>query len=57
MAWLSLLAKPNTDGENAIQLRGLQKAGLPVFNQIKELRKGHPIAEWERKTRVAFHIN
>ena len=34
-----------------------QRAGLPVFNQIKELRKGHPIAEWERKTREAFHID
>jgi ketol-acid reductoisomerase len=33
-----------------------QKAGLPVFNQIKELRNNHPIAEWERKTREAFHV-
>ena len=33
-----------------------QKAGLPVFNQIKELRSQHPIAEWERKTREAFYV-
>jgi len=33
-----------------------QKAGLPVFNQIKELRNEHPIAEWERLTREAFHL-
>jgi ketol-acid reductoisomerase len=31
-----------------------QKAGLPVFNQIKEARNLHPIAEWEHKTREAF---
>ncbi len=33
-----------------------QKAGLPVFNQIKEARNLHPIAEWERKTREAFRL-
>jgi ketol-acid reductoisomerase len=33
-----------------------QKAGLPLFNQIKELRNQHPIAEWDRKTRKAFRI-
>jgi ketol-acid reductoisomerase len=33
-----------------------QKAGLPVFNQIKEARNLHPIAEWERKTREAFRM-
>ncbi|HEY49478.1 MAG TPA: ketol-acid reductoisomerase [Dehalococcoidia bacterium] len=33
-----------------------QKAGLPVFNQIKEARSLHPIAEWEKATREAFHI-
>ena len=34
-----------------------QKAGLPVFNQIRELRNQHPIAEWDRKTREAFRID
>jgi ketol-acid reductoisomerase len=34
-----------------------QKAGLPVFTQIKELRNDHPIAEWDRKTRNAFRID
>lgn len=34
-----------------------QKAGLPVFTQIKELRNDHPIAEWDRKTRDAFRID
>jgi len=34
-----------------------QKAGLPLFNQIKELRNQHPIAEWDRATRQAFHID
>jgi ketol-acid reductoisomerase len=34
-----------------------QKAGLPVFNQIKEARDQHPIAEWERATRQAFKID
>jgi ketol-acid reductoisomerase len=33
-----------------------QKAGLPVFKQIKEMRNQHPIAEWERKTRKAFRV-
>jgi ketol-acid reductoisomerase len=34
-----------------------QKAGLPVFNQIKEMRDQHPIAEWDRLTREAFRLN
>ncbi len=34
-----------------------QKAGLPVFNQIKEARDQHPIAEWDRATRQAFKID
>lgn len=33
-----------------------QRAGLPMFNQIKELRNQHPIAEWDHKTRKAFRI-
>jgi ketol-acid reductoisomerase len=33
-----------------------QKAGLPVFNQIKELRDQHPIAQWEQATRQAFRV-
>ncbi len=33
-----------------------RQAGLPVFNQIRELRDQHPIAEWERATRRAFRI-
>jgi ketol-acid reductoisomerase len=32
-------------------------AGMPVFNQMRELRGGHPIAEWERKTRQAFRMD
>lgn len=34
-----------------------QKAGLPLFNQIRELRNQHPIAQWERKTRDAFRLD
>ena len=34
-----------------------QKAGLPVFNQIKEMRNQHPIAEWDRATRQAFDMD
>ncbi len=34
-----------------------QKAGLPVLNQIKEMRNQHPIAEWDRSTRQAFHMD
>jgi ketol-acid reductoisomerase len=34
-----------------------QRAGLPVFNQLKGLRELHPIAAWERKTRKAFRMN
>jgi ketol-acid reductoisomerase len=34
-----------------------QKAGLPVFNQIKEMRDQHPIAEWDRATRQAFKVD
>lgn len=33
-----------------------QKAGLPVFKQIKEMRNEHPIAEWDKKTRKAFRL-
>lgn len=33
-----------------------QKAGLPVFKQLREFRDQHPIAEWERKTRKAFRM-
>jgi len=33
-----------------------QKAGLPVFKQIKDLRDRLPIAEWERATRQAFRM-
>jgi len=33
-----------------------QDAGFPVFNQIRELRNRHPIVDWERKTRNAFHV-
>jgi len=33
-----------------------QKAGLPVFNQIKELRDQHPIAGWDAATRQAFRM-
>ena len=33
-----------------------RQAGLPVFNQIRELRDQHPSAEWERATRRAFRI-
>lgn len=31
-----------------------QKAGLPVYKQINELKFQHPIGEWDRKTREAF---
>jgi ketol-acid reductoisomerase len=34
-----------------------QRAGLPVFNQIKELRDQHPIVKWERATREAFRMD
>ena len=34
-----------------------QRAGLPVFNQIKEMRDQHPISEWEQATRQAFKID
>ncbi len=33
-----------------------QRAGLPVFKQIKELRDQHPIAGWEQATRQAFRM-
>ncbi len=34
-----------------------QKAGLANFNQLKDLRGIHPIAEWEQKTREAFRMD
>lgn len=34
-----------------------QEAGLVVFNQIREMRETHPIAEWERRTRLAFRLD
>jgi len=33
-----------------------QKGGLSEFNQLRELRHQHPIAEWEKKTRKAFRM-
>jgi len=33
------------------------KGGMTVFNQMKELRTQHPIAEWERKARQAFRMD
>ena len=33
-----------------------QRAGLPLFQQLRELRHLHPIAEWDRKTREAFRL-
>jgi len=34
-----------------------QKSGLVVFNQIREMRAAHPIAEWERRARLAFRLD
>jgi len=33
-----------------------KEAGLPVFNQMRELRELHPIAAWDRQTREAFRL-
>jgi len=33
-----------------------QKAGLKTFNELKEARNLHPIAEWEKATRQAFNL-
>ena len=43
-------------GAFASEWEAERKAGLPVFNQIRELRNQHPIAEWERKAREAFRM-
>jgi ketol-acid reductoisomerase len=32
-----------------------QKAGLPVYKQLSELKKKYTVVEWDRKTRRAFH--
>ena len=34
-----------------------QKAGLPLFNQMKAMRDLVPLAEWERKARRAFRMD
>lgn len=33
-----------------------RKGGLATFNQLRELRHLHPIAEWEKKTRTGFRM-
>jgi ketol-acid reductoisomerase len=34
-----------------------QKAGMPVYNQMKAMRDLIPLAEWERKARRAFRMD
>jgi ketol-acid reductoisomerase len=34
-----------------------QKAGLPLFNQMKAMRDHVPLAEWERKARRVFRMD
>jgi ketol-acid reductoisomerase len=33
-----------------------QRAGLPLFNQMKAMREHYPLVEWERQTRKAFRM-
>lgn len=34
-----------------------QKAGLPLYNQMRQMRELVPLAEWERKARRAFRMD
>jgi len=44
-------------GNFAKEWEAEQKGGLSQFNQLRELRHLHPIAEWERKTREGFQMD
>ena len=33
-----------------------QRAGLPLFNQMKAMREHYPLVEWEQRTRKAFRM-
>ena len=41
-------------GAFAREWQAEQDAGLPVFRQVKEMMKHHPIVEWENRARKAF---
>jgi ketol-acid reductoisomerase len=41
-------------GRFAAEWSAEQRAGLPLFTQLKELARHYPLAEWERQARKAF---
>jgi ketol-acid reductoisomerase len=43
-------------GRFAAEWTAEQRAGLPVFNQMKAMREHIPLAAWERQTRKAFRM-
>jgi ketol-acid reductoisomerase len=44
-------------GRFAAEWQAEQRAGLPLFTQMKALRDQIPLAEWERRTRKAFRMD
>ena len=44
-------------GRFAAEWTAEQRAGLPLFNQMKALREHIPLAAWERQTRKAFRMD
>jgi ketol-acid reductoisomerase len=44
-------------GRFAAEWSAEQRAGLPLFEQMKQMRDLIPLAEWERRTRKAFRMD
>ena len=44
-------------GRFAAEWSDEQKKGLPLFKQMKEMARFHPLFEWEQRTRKAFRMD
>jgi ketol-acid reductoisomerase len=44
-------------GRFAAEWTAEQRAGLPLFNQMKAMREHFPLVDWERRTRKAFRMD
>jgi ketol-acid reductoisomerase len=44
-------------GRFAAEWKAEQQNGLPLFNQMKEMARFHPLFDWEQRTRKAFRMD
>jgi ketol-acid reductoisomerase len=44
-------------GRFAAEWKAEQQNGLPLFNQMKEMARLHPLFDWEQRTRKAFRMD